>query len=169
MFFPIGLCIQTRWHHIERYDNEKINNEGCYFVISVLLFQDGRVTIAREAHWAMETRRMADLLRETEWDIIDMEGTEATRKKTLAHREPWKRTECLLLTLLLTLLSLSHSYGVNLGIGNMDDDLYPEIANSYDNHQLQVFKKDGIAVVSSSNIHASYLHLPTVLFFLFLC
>ena len=37
-------------------------------------------------------------------------------------------------------------YGLNVGIGNIDDDADPEILVTYDNHAIQAFKKDGVAV-----------------------
>jgi hypothetical protein len=40
-------------------------------------------------------------------------------------------------------------YGLNVGIGNLDDDAAPEIVVTYDNHEIQVFKADGVAVDAS--------------------
>jgi len=40
-------------------------------------------------------------------------------------------------------------YGLNVGIGNVDDDADLEIVVTYDNHEIQVFKKDGEAVDAS--------------------
>lgn len=37
-------------------------------------------------------------------------------------------------------------YGLNVGIGNIDDDADPEILVTYDNHAVQAFKKDGVAI-----------------------
>lgn len=41
-------------------------------------------------------------------------------------------------------------YGLNVGIGNIDDDPDLEILATYDNHHIQAFKKDGVAIDSSS-------------------
>eukprot|EP00727_Mastigamoeba_balamuthi_P010641 m51a1_g62 hypothetical protein (780) ;mRNA; r:207807-210373 len=38
------------------------------------------------------------------------------------------------------------SYGLNIGIGNIDDNADLEIMATYDDHQLQAFKKDGSAI-----------------------
>ncbi len=40
-------------------------------------------------------------------------------------------------------------YGLNVAIGNLDDDSALEIVATYDNHQIQVFKADGTAVNAS--------------------
>jgi hypothetical protein len=40
-------------------------------------------------------------------------------------------------------------YGLNVGIGNIDDDADLEIVVTYDNHQINVFKKDGTSVLAS--------------------
>ncbi|HEY3359464.1 MAG TPA: VCBS repeat-containing protein [Polyangia bacterium] len=40
-------------------------------------------------------------------------------------------------------------YGLNVGIGNLDDDDDLEIVVTYDNHQINVFKKDGTSVLAS--------------------
>lgn len=61
------------------------------------------------------------------------------------------------------------AYGMNIGIGcllqllhvtfqgNIDDDRDLEIITTYDNHQIQAFKKDGIAI--------SYIYLWIVFLF----
>jgi hypothetical protein len=51
-------------------------------------------------------------------------------------------------------------YGLNVGIGNLDDDAGPEIVVTYDNHAIQAFKKDGVAIDASpwfSNRATAYL------------
>ncbi len=40
-------------------------------------------------------------------------------------------------------------YGENVGIGNIDDDKDLEILVTYDNHQINAFKKDGTSVLAS--------------------
>jgi hypothetical protein len=40
-------------------------------------------------------------------------------------------------------------YGLNLGIGNIDEDPFLEILATFDNHRLTAFKYDGIAINSS--------------------
>lgn len=40
-------------------------------------------------------------------------------------------------------------YGLNVGIGNVDDDPKLEIIATYDNHQINVFKPDGTSVLAS--------------------
>jgi hypothetical protein len=40
-------------------------------------------------------------------------------------------------------------YGLNVGIGNLDDDPKLEIVVTYDNHQINVFKPDGSSVLAS--------------------
>ena len=40
-------------------------------------------------------------------------------------------------------------YGLNVGIGNLDDDKDLEIVATYDNHQINVFKPDGTSVLAS--------------------
>jgi hypothetical protein len=40
-------------------------------------------------------------------------------------------------------------YGLNVGIGNLDDDPDLEIVVTYDNHQINVFKPDGTSVLAS--------------------
>jgi hypothetical protein len=54
-------------------------------------------------------------------------------------------------------------YGLNVGIGNLDDDEDLEIIVTYDNHHIQVFDSDGVAIDASSwfsNRSADYLGLP---------
>jgi hypothetical protein len=41
-------------------------------------------------------------------------------------------------------------YGLNVGIGNVDDDAELEILATYDNHHIQVFDPDGVALNTSS-------------------
>lgn len=41
-------------------------------------------------------------------------------------------------------------YGLNVGIGNIDDDPNPEIIVTYDNHAIQAFKNDGNAINASN-------------------
>lgn len=41
-------------------------------------------------------------------------------------------------------------YGLNVGIGNIDDDPKLEILVTYDNHQLNAFKFDGTSLLASS-------------------
>lgn len=51
-------------------------------------------------------------------------------------------------------------YGLNVGIGNLDDDPDLEIVVTYDNHQINVFKKDGTSVLASDwylNRETAYL------------
>jgi hypothetical protein len=38
------------------------------------------------------------------------------------------------------------SYGLNVGIGNLDDDAYLEVVTGFDNHQFQSFKYTGVAL-----------------------
>lgn len=38
------------------------------------------------------------------------------------------------------------SYGLNVGIGNLDDDAYLEVVTGFDNHQIQAFKINGLAI-----------------------
>lgn len=40
-------------------------------------------------------------------------------------------------------------FGLNVGIGNVDDDPEPEVLVTYDNHHLQVFDPDGVALDAS--------------------
>jgi hypothetical protein len=41
-------------------------------------------------------------------------------------------------------------YGLNVGIGNIDDDAQQEIIVTYDNHQINAFKADGTSILASS-------------------
>ena len=43
-------------------------------------------------------------------------------------------------------------YGLNLGIGNLDDDPELEIVATFDNHQIQVFDLDGIALLADRDV-----------------
>ena len=40
-------------------------------------------------------------------------------------------------------------YGLNVGIGNIDDDADLEIIVTYDNHHIQAFKPNGVAIDAS--------------------
>jgi hypothetical protein len=40
-------------------------------------------------------------------------------------------------------------YGLNVGIGNLDDDPDLEIIVTYDNHQINAFKKDGTSILAA--------------------
>jgi hypothetical protein len=40
-------------------------------------------------------------------------------------------------------------YGLNVGLGNIDDDPDLEIIVTYDNHQINAFKKDGTSILAS--------------------
>ena len=40
-------------------------------------------------------------------------------------------------------------YGLNVGIGNLDDDPHLEIAVTFDNHQINVFYHDGVSMLAS--------------------
>jgi len=40
-------------------------------------------------------------------------------------------------------------YGLNVGIGNLDDDADLEILVTYDNHHINAFKKDGTSILAS--------------------
>ena len=40
-------------------------------------------------------------------------------------------------------------YGLNVGIGNIDDDDEPEVIVTYDNHHIQAFDHDGVAIDTS--------------------
>jgi hypothetical protein len=54
-------------------------------------------------------------------------------------------------------------YGLNVGIGNIDDNPDLEIIVTYDNHAIQAFKNSGIAINASSwfsNRASAYLGLP---------
>ncbi len=46
-------------------------------------------------------------------------------------------------------------YGLNLGIGNLDDDPDLEIVATYDNHQIQVFDPDGIALLADKDLYTN--------------
>jgi hypothetical protein len=51
-------------------------------------------------------------------------------------------------------------YGLNVGIGNIDDDNDLEIVVTYDNHHIQAFKQNGVAINASfwfSNRSSEYL------------
>ena len=51
------------------------------------------------------------------------------------------------------------SYGLNVGIGNMDDDADLEIIGTYDNHQIQAFKvRCGCASISAKDTTHSHTH-----------
>jgi hypothetical protein len=41
-------------------------------------------------------------------------------------------------------------YGLNVGIGNIDDDAQQEVIVTYDNHQINAFKADGTSIRSES-------------------
>ncbi len=50
-------------------------------------------------------------------------------------------------------------YGLNVGIGNLDDDPDKEIVVTYDNHQINVFQPTGVSMLASSwftNHHSDY-------------
>jgi hypothetical protein len=52
-------------------------------------------------------------------------------------------------------------YGLNVGIGNIDDTPDLEVFVTYDNHHIQAFKKDGVAIDSSpwfTNPSSKYLN-----------
>ena len=54
-------------------------------------------------------------------------------------------------------------YGLNVGIGNIDDDDELEILATYDNHHIQAFDYDGVAIDASpyfTNRDSQYLGLP---------
>jgi hypothetical protein len=54
-------------------------------------------------------------------------------------------------------------YGLNVGIGNIDDDDELEILVTYDNHHIQAFDLDGVAIDASpwfSNRSSDYLGMP---------
>lgn len=40
-------------------------------------------------------------------------------------------------------------YGLNVGVGNLDDDPEKEIVVTYDNHQINVFQHDGVSMLAS--------------------
>lgn len=51
-------------------------------------------------------------------------------------------------------------YGLNVGIGNIDDDAQLEIIVTYDNHQINAFKADGTSILASpyfTNHASAYL------------
>jgi hypothetical protein len=51
-------------------------------------------------------------------------------------------------------------YGLNVGIGNIDDDPQQEIIVTYDNHQINAFKPDGTSILASpyfTNHESKYL------------
>jgi hypothetical protein len=52
-------------------------------------------------------------------------------------------------------------YGLNVGIGNIDDDADLEIIATYDNHHIQAFDPDGVAIDASAwftNRQSAYLN-----------
>lgn len=54
-------------------------------------------------------------------------------------------------------------YGLNVGIGNIDDDAQQEIIITYDNHQIQAFNHDGRAIQASgyfTNRYSQYEDMP---------
>jgi FG-GAP-like repeat len=54
-------------------------------------------------------------------------------------------------------------YGLNVGIGDIDDDAEKEIIVTYDNHHIQAFNHDGRAIDASSyftNRDSNYLNMP---------
>jgi hypothetical protein len=54
-------------------------------------------------------------------------------------------------------------YGLNVGIGNIDDDPQLEIIVTYDNHSIEAFKMDGQSINASarfSNPDSAYLGMP---------
>ena len=54
-------------------------------------------------------------------------------------------------------------YGLNVGIGNIDDDPELEILATYDNHHIQAFEHDGVAIDAApyfTNRSSQYLGLP---------
>ncbi len=54
-------------------------------------------------------------------------------------------------------------YGLNIGVGNIDDDPELELLATYDNHHIQAFDHDGVAHDASpyfTNPHTDYLNLP---------
>ena len=54
-------------------------------------------------------------------------------------------------------------YGLNVGIGNIDDDAQQEVIVTYDNHEINAFKADGTSVRASSyftNRSSQYLNQP---------
>lgn len=54
-------------------------------------------------------------------------------------------------------------YGLNVGIGNIDDDPQQEIIVTYDNHHIQAFNHDGQAINASDyfkNRHSDFSDMP---------
>jgi hypothetical protein len=54
-------------------------------------------------------------------------------------------------------------YGLNVGIGNIDDDSELEVLVTYDNHHIQAFDPDGVAIDASgyfTNRDSNYLGMP---------
>ena len=54
-------------------------------------------------------------------------------------------------------------YGLNVGIGNVDDDPELEILVTYDNHHIQAFDHDGVAIDASpyfTNRDSTWLGMP---------
>ncbi len=52
-------------------------------------------------------------------------------------------------------------YGLNIGVGNLDDDPELEIVVTYDNHQINVFNHDGVSMLASDyylNRSSAYLN-----------
>jgi len=51
-------------------------------------------------------------------------------------------------------------FGLNVGIGNLDDDPFQEIVVTFDNHQINVFHHDGVSMLASpyfTNRDSAYL------------
>ena len=54
-------------------------------------------------------------------------------------------------------------YGLNVGIGNIDDDAQQEVIVTYDNHEINAFKADGTSVRAApyfTNRSSQYLNQP---------
>ena len=54
-------------------------------------------------------------------------------------------------------------YGLNVGIGNIDDDAQQELIVTYDNHQINAFKADGTSILAApyfTNPATEYLNQP---------
>ena len=54
-------------------------------------------------------------------------------------------------------------YGLNVGIGNIDDDAQQEVIVTYDNHQINAFKADGTSILAApyfTNPATQYLNQP---------
>ena len=54
-------------------------------------------------------------------------------------------------------------FGLNVGIGNLDDDAELEVVATYDNHHIQLFDPDGVAIDASSyfsNRSSTYPDMP---------